>query len=78
MIDPKNIRDIIQNILDDMPSGFKNLPTDLQKYFKNIGLGGLMVEAFGKGKQGSPLAALEVFDIVYQKKTGDASLFDKT
>ena len=55
----------------------KNLPVNLQKYFSNIGLGGLMEMAFGKGKKGSPLAVLEVFDQVYQKKTGDASLFDK-
>ena len=34
MIDPKNIRDIIQTVLDDMPQGFKNLPTDLQNNFR--------------------------------------------
>ena len=66
----ENRKEVIETI--------KNLPVNLQKYFASIGLGGLMAIAFGKGKNGSPLAVLEVFDQVYQRKTRDASLFDKT
>ena len=36
------------------------------------------MNTFEKGKQGSPLTVLKVFDRVYQRKTGDSSLFDKT
>ncbi len=35
MIDPKNIQDIIQNVLDDLPPGLKNMPADLKKNFKS-------------------------------------------
>ena len=35
-----------------------------------------MQRAFEKEKKASPLAVLEVFDGVYQRKTGDVSLFD--
>ena len=34
MIDPKNINDIIQNVIDAMPSGLKNLPLDMQHNFR--------------------------------------------
>jgi len=37
-----------------------------------------MMNAFEKGKIDSPLAVLEVFDQVYQEKTGNPNLFDKT
>jgi len=56
--------------------GVKSLPTNLAEYFHGIGLAGLMTNAFGKGENNSPLAVLRVFDNVYQRKTGDASLFD--
>ena len=56
----------------------KRLPNDLFNYFKTFGLGGLMICAFEKEKQNSPLAVLEVFDRIYMKETGDKSLFDLT
>lgn len=34
MIDPKNIGDIIQNIVDELPDGLKNMPLDMQKNFR--------------------------------------------
>jgi len=58
--------------------GIKGLPSNLQDYLHSIGLSGLMMNAFEKGKEDSPLAVLEVFDGMYQRKTGDVSLFDKT
>ena len=36
-----------------------------------------MSSDFEEGKQGSALAVLKVFDRVYQRITGDVSLFDK-
>lgn len=33
MIDPKNINEIIQNVLDSMPEGLKNLPSEMQHNF---------------------------------------------
>ncbi|MBW2999173.1 hypothetical protein KY339_00745 [Candidatus Woesearchaeota archaeon] len=59
-------------------NAIKSLPRSLKNYFLSLGLGGLMIKAFEKGKRGSPSAVLEVFDKVYQKKTGNPSLFDKT
>jgi len=56
--------------------GIKGLPSNLGDYLYSIGLDGLMQNAFEKGKKNSPLAVLEVFDGVYQRKTGDVSLFD--
>jgi len=56
--------------------GVKNLPTNLTRYLHSIGLGGLMINASGKENKNSPLAVLEIFDKVYQRKTGDKSLFD--
>jgi hypothetical protein len=50
----------------------KELPSRLEKYMHTIELGGLMTSALN----GSPLALLELFDEVYQRKTGDSSLFD--
>ena len=35
MIDPKNIGDIIQNIVDELPDGLKNMPVDMQKNFRS-------------------------------------------
>jgi len=61
---------VIQNL--------KCLPYGLSDYFKSLSLGGLMAQAFGKGKNGSPLDILRVFDEVYQERTGDKSLFDQT
>jgi len=63
---------------EDVIGSIKNLPPNLQDYLSNIGLLGLMTASFAKGKRGSPLVVLEVFDGVYQRKTGDSSLFDKT
>ena len=54
------------------------MPSNLKGYFQSLGLNGLMQRAFEKGKQSSPAAVLEVFDRVYQRETGDASLFDKS
>lgn len=34
MIDPKNISDIIQNVLDDLPPGLKNMPQEMQRNFR--------------------------------------------
>ena len=31
MIDPKNINEIIQNVLESLPPGFKNMPSYLQQ-----------------------------------------------
>ena len=61
---------------EEVITGIQNLPTNLFDYLHSIGLGGLMTNALGKGKQGSPLAVLQVFDSTYQRKTGDKSLFD--
>ena len=58
--------------------GIKNLPFNLKDHFHSLGLNGLMIHAFEKGKQGSPLAVLEVFDRAYRRKTEDVSLFDLT
>ena len=54
----------------------KNFPYNLGKYLKELKLGGLMCYALEDDKKSSPLAVLEIFDIMYQKKTGDKSLFD--
>ena len=54
----------------------KNLPFNLKDYLRSLGLGGLMIKAFEKEKQDSPLAVLEVFNRVYQRETGDVNLFD--
>ena len=35
MIDPKNIREVIQNVLDDLPPGIKNMPAELQQNFRS-------------------------------------------
>ena len=56
----------------------KCLPSNLVYYLYDIGLSGLMANAFVKGKMCSPLAVLEVFDRAYRNKTGDKSLFDLT
>ena len=34
MIDPKNINDIIQNMIDAMPEGLKNMPQEMQSNFR--------------------------------------------
>lgn len=34
MIDPKNINDVIQNVVDAMPQGLKNMPTEIQQNFR--------------------------------------------
>ena len=33
MFDPKNINEIIQNVMDALPSGLKNMPADMQHHF---------------------------------------------
>jgi BMFP domain-containing protein YqiC len=35
MIDPKNIQEIIQNVINELPPGLKNMPADLDKNFKS-------------------------------------------
>lgn len=35
MIDSKNIQDIIQNVVDTLPPGLKNMPKELEKNFKS-------------------------------------------
>lgn len=34
MIDPKNISEIIQNVLNDLPPGLKNMPQEMQHNFR--------------------------------------------
>ena len=36
MIDPKKISDIIQNVLDELPLGLKNMPTEIQQNFRVV------------------------------------------
>jgi hypothetical protein len=62
----------------EVVEGIKGISKDLARYLKSIGLCGLMLYAFEKERINSPLAVLEVFDTVYQQKTGDSSLFDLT
>lgn len=33
MFDPKNINEIIQNVMDALPAGLKNMPADVQQHF---------------------------------------------
>lgn len=57
-------------------SEIRGLPHYLRDYFQcNLALGGVM-NKFEKGKKNSALGVLELFDTLYQQKTGDASLFD--
>ncbi|OGT27096.1 MAG: hypothetical protein A3I77_02620 [Gammaproteobacteria bacterium RIFCSPLOWO2_02_FULL_42_14] len=35
MLDPKNIGDVIRNIIDAMPDGLKNIPNDTQQHLKS-------------------------------------------
>jgi len=56
----------------------KKMSGRLQDHLHSIGLYGLMISAFKKGEQDSPLAVLKIFNKVYQEKTQEASLFDKT
>lgn len=35
MLDPKNINDIVRNIVDAMPDGFKNIPKDTEQHLKS-------------------------------------------
>lgn len=35
MIDSKNIQDIVQNVIEALPPGLKNMPTELEKNFKS-------------------------------------------
>lgn len=34
MLDPKNINDIIQDIIETLPPGLKNMPSDMQNNLK--------------------------------------------
>lgn len=36
MIDSRKIQDIIQDVLDAMPEGLKNFPTDIQQNFRTV------------------------------------------
>lgn len=62
----KNRKEIIETI--------KNLPSTLGDYFHGLGLCGLMMNAFEGEERDSPSAVFEVFDRVYQRKTGNQSL----
>lgn len=35
MIDPKNINDIVQNMMDNLPSGLKQLPNDIKQHIRS-------------------------------------------
>lgn len=88
--DPLNVEDAVYHSLtennpklksknrEEVVGEIKKLPTDLSYYLGNkIGLSGLMrSQAFKKEEKGSPLAILEIFDTVYQRMSGDVSLFD--
>ncbi len=52
------------------------LPTDLEPYFHELVLDGLMTCGFEKGQQYSPVAVVEAYDRVWQRKTGNTSIFD--
>ncbi len=52
--------------------GIRTLPQCLSPYFARIGIGGVMMHAL----ENSPLSVLQAFDRVYQRKTGDVSMFD--
>jgi hypothetical protein len=88
--DPANAGDAIYHVLtENRPSlasndrkkvikSLKRMPSKLKEYFYAIGLSGIMVNAFEEGHRDSPSAVLEFFDLEYQKRTGDKSLFDLT
>jgi hypothetical protein len=60
-------------------AGIKRLPHNLELYFQDIGLGGVMQQmprVFGEGRFTSPHFVLEIFDRAYQRKRKDKSLFD--
>jgi len=50
----------------------RNLPADLGKYFKRIGLLSLMVHGL---KHESPYTILKIYGRAYRKATGNPSLF---
>lgn len=35
MIDPKHVQDIIQNVVDELPSGLKNMPAEFERNLKS-------------------------------------------
>jgi hypothetical protein len=47
---------------------------NLQDYFYDIGMRGLMNKGFCKGETGSPKAVIRRFDLVYRKKTGNGTI----
>ena len=53
-----------------------SLPAQLRLHLRDLGLGGLMMSGSLEGKRDSPIEVIRVFDQAYQKRTGDASLFD--
>lgn len=36
MFDPKHVNDIVQRLIDSLPSGLKNLPQDVEKNFRSV------------------------------------------
>jgi len=88
--DYKNVRSAVYHILTEnhhelasesrmeVTREIKNLPSNLSDYFFGIGLCSLMFRGLKKGDKGSPLVVLKIFDDVWQEKTGNKSLFDKT
>tara|TARA_Y100000310_G_scaffold242566_1_gene246715 strand:+ start:160 stop:1464 length:1305 start_codon:yes stop_codon:yes gene_type:complete len=65
---------------EQVVEGIRKFPSNLHRYFAKIKLSGLSQSEPSRVRYdvdlGSPLAILEVFDIVYRRKTSDASLFD--
>lgn len=35
MIDPKHINDVVQNVMDNLPAGLKQLPDDVKQHIRN-------------------------------------------
>ncbi len=59
-------------------TAIQDMPTDVRDYLHEIGLHGLMMNGFERGRIDSPLAVFEEFDVMYKRRTGDAGLFDLT
>ena len=56
----------------------RGLPVQMSLYFSGIGLRSIMSNAFENAKKNTTKAIFEVFDRVYQRRTGDMSLFDES
>lgn len=53
-----------------------SIPGQSRTFFRDIGLRSVLSQAFPEGKKDYAVSVLEVFDKVYQQKTGQPSLFD--